>query len=268
MKFAYGAGAVIVLTTVVFFAVHERLEKNSDSIAPASSGMAGKLAGSAAVSQSPDYPTPVQKQSGSAQKSGERVTTLPLEELLARNHLSDAFKERIRRNVAAIQRGEPVAEPGSVPGLDKRIDALKSHFKSLDDVVKTGLTRPPSDVSKTSLAQGALIGAHVDGTHLPAGWTGLGRVFRDPVLGPVILTEADLNADNRAQSLMPTEAINIQIRGNPGELAMLSDPRSGLSMTKLTWVDKGAGVSYEMLAQGIDEATKQALGRIAESIEP
>jgi hypothetical protein len=198
----------------------------------------------------------------------ESMHTEPLEVSLAKDkNLPEEFKEKVRKNVATIQRGEPLVEAGSVPGLATRLEAVRSRLKPVEEVVASGLTRPPSDVSTTSLQKGTLLGAWATGSLLDKVWTGIGRVFQDPELGLVILTEDDLNAGNSAMRTMPSEAINVRIRNQPGVLSVLSDPASGKSMTKLVWVDK-AHVSLEMLTERTDPAAKQALLRIAESIRP
>jgi hypothetical protein len=190
---------------------------------------------------------------------------VPLEEMLAGNKaLSEEFKQRIRANVAAIRRGDPVVQAGSVPGLEKRIELMRPLLKPIEELMAGGLTRSPSDLSATSLHE---IGATVTGAKVLNGWTGVGRVFKHPQLGPVILSEVDLSAGNSATRTMPMEAVNASIRMQPGVLSVLSDPDTGLSMTRLVWVD-GAGVSYEMLTQRTDTSAKEALLQIAGSIKP
>ncbi|MDQ2641179.1 MAG: hypothetical protein M3Y79_11450 [Pseudomonadota bacterium] len=218
------------------------------------------------IARDPESPVPTAAISEPAAGNRARID-VPLEDILAKNPgLPAEFKDKIRENVAAIRRGEPVVEEGSVPGLDKRIEALRPRLRQLDEVINAGLTRKPSDVSGTSL-EGAFVGAHVTGTRTDNGWTGIGRVFQDPVLGAVILSETDLNAGNSASRLIPREAVNVNVRGAPGALSVLSDPTSGLSMSRLVWVDE-SGVSYEMLIQRTDVSAQNSMRQIAESIRP
>ena len=53
----------------------------------------------------------------------ERGWTIePLETMLARRQgVTEEYKADVRRNVAAIQRGEPIVKAGAVPGLDIKL---------------------------------------------------------------------------------------------------------------------------------------------------
>jgi hypothetical protein len=196
----------------------------------------------------------------------ERFFIKPSEEILADNKVvSGEMKERIRRNVSAIQRGEVLVEDGSVPGLEKQFTTMAGKMKPLEELLGR-LTRPPSDVSVSPLRDATLLGAYVQGTLVGKSWTGLGRVYQHPALGIVVLNEADLFAGS-ARLTMAAETMNFPVGGQPGWFVARHDPRSGLSSAQLRWVDK-SGISYEMLTGKPDETGRQAMREIAESIRP
>jgi hypothetical protein len=190
----------------------------------------------------------------------------PSEEILSSAaFVSEDAKARVRRNVATIQRGEPIIEDGSVPGLEKQFKAMSNRVKPLPEIVDR-LTRVPSDVSDTPLRDAPLLGAYMQGTLVKKSWTGVGRVFRHPELGIVVLDEYDLFASSAKQT-MAAETMNFPIGDQPGWFSVRSDPRSGLSVSRLKWVDN-SGVAFELIIQRSDEAAKQAMRQIAESIKP